>query len=78
VNLPKASLYLWARIPDGFTSAEYAAKILDATGVVVTPGTGYGKCGEGYIRLSMTATDADIDEGLSRLLAWSQSGSAKK
>jgi len=40
--------------------------------VVVTPGTGYGKYGEGYIRLSVTAADADIDEGLSRLSAWSR------
>jgi LL-diaminopimelate aminotransferase len=78
VQTPKASLYLWARIPDGYTSADYAAKILDATGVVVTPGTGYGKYGEGYIRLSMTAADSDIDEGLSRLLAWSRSQGAKK
>jgi LL-diaminopimelate aminotransferase len=78
VQTPKASLYLWARIPDGHTSADYAARILDATGVVVTPGTGYGKYGEGYIRLSMTAADADIDEGLSRLSAWSRSGSGKK
>jgi len=78
VRTPRASLYLWARIPDGYTSADYAAQILDATGVVVTPGTGYGKYGEGYIRLSVTAADADIDEGLSRLSAWSRAQGAKK
>ena len=44
-----------------YTSADYAARILDETGVVVTPGTGYGKHGEGYIRLSVTAADADVD-----------------
>lgn len=74
---PKASLYIWARIPDGFTSAEYAAQLLDGAGVVVTPGTGYGKHGEGYIRISVTAADADIDEGLERLLDWSRMGSRK-
>lgn len=78
VRTPRASLYLWARIPDGYTSADYAAQILDATGVVVTPGTGYGKYGEGYVRLSVTAADADIDEGLSRLSAWARGQGAKK
>jgi aspartate/methionine/tyrosine aminotransferase len=46
--------------------------------VVVTPGAGYGKYGEGYIRLSVTAADADIDEGLSRLSAWSRAQGGKK
>ncbi len=78
VQTPRAGLYLWARIPDGHTSADYAARILEATGVVVTPGTGYGRYGEGYIRLSVTASDADIDEGLSRLLSWSRAGGAGK
>jgi LL-diaminopimelate aminotransferase len=78
VRTPRAGLYLWARIPEGYTSADYAAQILDATGVVVTPGTGYGKYGEGYIRLSVTAADADIDEGLSRLSAWSRVHGGKR
>ncbi len=70
VTTPKASLYIWARIPDGYTSADYAARLLDDTGVVVTPGTGYGQYGEGYIRLSLTASDEDIDVGLERLSSW--------
>ena len=73
VNPPRASLYIWARIPDGYTSAEYATRLLDGAGVVVTPGTGYGTYGEGYIRLSLTAADSDIDEGLGRLRSWSKS-----
>ncbi len=69
---PMASLYIWARIPQGYTSAEYAALLLDGAGVVVTPGTGYGKCGERYIRLSLTVADGDIDEGLGRLRDWAR------
>ena len=65
-----ASLYLWARIPDGMTSAEFALRLLDETGVVVTPGTGYGACGEGFIRLSLTVPDARLEEGVRRLQAW--------
>ena len=67
---PKASLYVWARIPDGFTSAEFAELILEETDVVVTAGNGYGPSGEGYIRLSLTISEEDLDEGLKRLENW--------
>jgi LL-diaminopimelate aminotransferase len=72
-NPPKASLYIWAGIPDGYTSAEYATRLLDEAGIVVTPGSGYGKYGEGYIRLSLTIAESEIDEGLERLRRWSRS-----
>jgi LL-diaminopimelate aminotransferase len=71
VRSPKASLYVWARIPDGFTSAEYAARVIDEIGVVVTPGSGYGRYGEGYIRLSITTPDERVEEGARRLREWS-------
>ncbi len=64
---PKASLYVWVRIPDGYTSADYAAKLIDEVGVVVTPGSGYGDAGEGFIRLSLTTPDDRLIEGLDRL-----------
>ena len=66
---PKASLYLWARVPEGFTSAEFAAKLIDEAAVVVTPGSGYGRYGEGYVRLSLTLPDEDLDKGVERLAA---------
>jgi LL-diaminopimelate aminotransferase len=72
VNPPKASLYVWARIPDGFTSADFAARLIDDIGVVVTPGTGYGKQGEGFIRLSLTTPDDRVEEGARRLIEWSK------
>ena len=67
---PRASLYVWARIPDGFTSAEFAELILEETDVVVTAWNGYGPSGEGYIRLSLTISEEDLDEGLKRLENW--------
>jgi LL-diaminopimelate aminotransferase len=67
---PKAGLYIWARVPEGYTSAELATDLLDSVGVVVTPGTGFGKNGEGYIRLSLTIADASLVKGLSRLAEW--------
>ena len=67
VQPPKASFYLWARVPEGYTSVQYAAKLLDEVSVVVTPGVGYGQQGEGYIRLSLTIPDDRIDEALDRI-----------
>ena len=70
---PKASLYVWAKVPDGFTSAEFATDLLDKVGVVVTPGSGYGRNGEGYVRLSMTIADSTLIKGLSRMADWHDS-----
>ncbi|MFC1988549.1 LL-diaminopimelate aminotransferase [Chloroflexota bacterium] len=67
---PKASLYVWAKVPAGYTSAELATDFLEQVGVVVTPGLGYGKSGEGYVRLSLTISDAGLVKGLSRLAGW--------
>jgi LL-diaminopimelate aminotransferase len=67
VRLPKASLYLWARVPEGMTSVQFASRLLDEAGVVVTPGPGYGPTGEGYVRLSLTIPDERLEEGVRRL-----------
>jgi len=70
VAVPKASLYIWARVPAGYTSAQFAARLLSDTDIVVTPGSSYGKYGEGYIRLSLTTPDEQIEKGCRRLEAW--------
>ncbi len=70
---PKASLYIWAKIPEGYTSVDFTADLLEQVGVVVTPGIGYGKNGEGYVRLSLTIPDAALVKGLSRLAGWRDS-----
>jgi LL-diaminopimelate aminotransferase len=70
VKKPKASLYIWAQVPQGYTSMEFANDLLEKVGVVVTPGIVYGRSGEGYIRLSLTLPDASLVKGLSRLGEW--------
>ena len=70
VQSPQASLYVWAKTPPGFTSAEFAARLLEDNSIVVTPGSSYGEQGEGYIRLSLTTPDERVDTGLQRLAAW--------
>ena len=67
---PRASLYIWAKIPEGYTSLGFATMLLEEAGVVVTPGIGYGNCGEGYIRLSLTVPDDRLEEAVARLTAW--------
>ncbi|MFC1916355.1 LL-diaminopimelate aminotransferase [Chloroflexota bacterium] len=67
---PKASLYIWARVPEGYNSVDFTADLLDQVGVAVTPGVGYGQNGEGYVRLSLTISDDLLTKGLSRLAEW--------
>ena len=67
---PKASLYIWAKVPDGYSSIEFATRWLDDIAVVVVPGIGYGRNGEGYIRISLTVPDVRLDEALSRIASW--------
>jgi LL-diaminopimelate aminotransferase len=70
VMSPKGGLYIWARVPQGYTSVEFTDDLLEQVGVVVTPGVGYGENGEGYVRLSLTIPDASLVKGLSRLAEW--------
>jgi len=67
---PKASLYIWAKVPEGYNSTDFTTDLLEQTGIVVTPGLGYGSSGENYVRLSLTITDEELMKGLSRLAEW--------
>ena len=69
-RIPRATFYIWAKIPHGYTSIGFTKKLLDEAGIAVTPGIGYGNEGEGYIRFSLTISDDRLEEGISRLLAW--------
>jgi LL-diaminopimelate aminotransferase len=62
-----ATIYVWARVPEGHTSESFAALMLDRADVVVTPGSAYGKQGEGYFRISLTIDDGRLEEALDRI-----------
>ena len=70
VEVPRASLYVWAPVPEGFKSAEFAARLLEDIDIVVTPGSSYGQYGEGYIRLSLTTPNDQVEKGCQRLETW--------
>ncbi len=62
---PRATLYLWAYV--GGSSIEYTKRLLDETGIVATPGVGFGQYGEGYIRFSITQPTERIEAAVDRL-----------
>ena len=68
-NIPKtkATMYLWVPCPPGTTSTDFAMKLLQETGIVVTPGNAFGSGGEGYMRISLIAERDRLEEALSRM-----------
>ena len=58
---------MWIRVPAGYTSAGFSEHVLEQAAVVVTPGSGYGPAGEGFVRLSLTTPDDRIAEAVDRI-----------
>jgi len=67
VSSPQATIYVWAPVPEGHTSASYCELVLEESGVVVSPGGAYGPNGEGFFRISLTIDDERLSEALERL-----------
>lgn len=64
---PKASFYLWAKVPDGFDSSGFVSHLVEKAGVLGTPGVGFGAPGEGYIRFALTRPAERISEAIQRI-----------
>ena len=67
IQKPKATFYVWGKIPGKLTSTDFAERLLEDAGVVVTPGVGFGKYGEGYFRAAMTVDEARLVEAIERI-----------
>ncbi len=67
LDAPRAGFYVWAPVPEGYTSQDFVSMILDKTGVVVTPGRGFGEFGEGYFRIALTVDTSRLKEAMNRL-----------
>ncbi|HIK34232.1 MULTISPECIES: aspartate aminotransferase [unclassified Thermosynechococcus] len=63
----QATMYLWVPVPVGMSSTDFALKLLQETGVVVTPGNAFGEGGEGYVRISLIADRDRLGEALKRM-----------
>jgi len=68
-EVPRATFYLWALVPKGYTSVSFTERVLKETGVVITPGSGFGKSGEGYVRFSLTVASERLQEAVGRIKA---------
>ncbi|EPR30408.1 LL-diaminopimelate aminotransferase [Alkalidesulfovibrio alkalitolerans DSM 16529] len=68
-RVPKASVFVWAKVPQGKTSTSFCTEVLEKTGVVVTPGNGFGAPGEGFFRISLTVPSDRLEEAVSRIAA---------
>jgi LL-diaminopimelate aminotransferase len=67
VPRPKGTIYVWAPVPEGHTSASYCELVLEESAVVVSPGGSYGPNGEGFFRISLTVPDERLAEAMERL-----------
>jgi LL-diaminopimelate aminotransferase len=67
VTPPKGTIYVWAPVPEGHTSASYCELVLEESGVVLSPGGAYGPSGEGFFRISLTISDHRLGEAVERL-----------
>jgi LL-diaminopimelate aminotransferase len=64
---PKATFYVWIKTPKKYDSIKFAALLLDKANIVATPGVGFGKYGEGYIRMALTVPKERLTEAIQRL-----------
>lgn len=67
LETPTAAFYVWIGVPKGFMSASFTAHVLEKTGIVTTPGNGFGEPGEGYIRMTVTTSKERLAEAVERL-----------
>ncbi len=67
LDYSKATFYIWAAVPGGYTSASFCAELLEKCGVLIVPGSGYGGTGEGYVRFCITADEKRIAEAIKRM-----------
>ena len=67
VTPPGGTIYVWAPVPDGHTSASYCELVLEESGVVISPGGAYGQSGEGWFRISLTVPDERLAEAVERM-----------
>ena len=67
IDPPKGTIYVWAPVPRGHTSASFAEEVLEHAGVVVSPGSSYGPNGEGFFRISLTVPDERLTEAVERM-----------
>lgn len=67
VDKPKASMFIWAKVPSGYTSTDFTYELIDKAGVVVTPGIAFGNEGEGYVRIALVQNTEKINLAINKI-----------
>ncbi|MCL7747067.1 pyridoxal phosphate-dependent aminotransferase [Halalkalibacter alkaliphilus] len=67
VEAPKGSFFAWFPVPEGYTSETFADLVLEKARVVVAPGVGFGKHGEGYVRIGLLSEEKVLQEAMERI-----------
>jgi L-glutamine---4-(methylsulfanyl)-2-oxobutanoate aminotransferase len=67
VSAPKGSFFAWLKVPEQFTSIEFADFLLDKAHIAVAPGIGFGDYGEGYVRVGLLTSVERLREAVSRI-----------
>jgi len=67
IKKPQATFYVWPQVPEGYSSAQTAGKLLDEAGIVCTPGNGMGPSGEGYVRFALTVPEKRLEQAVERI-----------
>lgn len=64
---PRATFYVWSRLPKGEDSAAFSRLLLEKADIIVTPGVGFGQAGEGYIRMALTVSVLKLQDTVERI-----------
>jgi LL-diaminopimelate aminotransferase len=67
VDSPQGTIYVWAPVPEGYTSTSFCEHVLEQAAVVISPGSMYGPSGEGFFRISLTTPDERLTEAVERM-----------
>ena len=67
VPMPRATMFVWAPVPDGYRSEQFAEQLLEKAGVVVVPGNAFGEAGEGYVRIAMVQSESMLRDAIERI-----------
>jgi alanine-synthesizing transaminase len=81
VDIPKASMYIWARIPEAYRhlgSLEFAKRLLEKAKVSVSPGIGFGEYGDDYVRFALIENEARIRQAVRGIKTMLRDDAAKR
>lgn len=67
VKAPKGSFFAWLKVPEEFSSAEFADLLLKEAHIAVAPGIGFGELGEGYVRVGLLTSEERLEEAVRRI-----------